>query len=261
MRAHELFTVINEIREVPVPKGRKGLVQPGEEIDPELKDNLRKMGWRWVSAGSFSTVFSKGEHVLKIFLDDEVPGTRCLIRFHRMAMKVNNPHFPKVNFVKTYKGVRHDKIYPPQQHKQHFIIGTEKLYPIDISAEKKIWNTMPFDQKERAKRIAFYSTGGVSIINPEDAINELDGMGFISSKGVPLHAKVSRGIKVMDKLAIEYIQDNYEDDPLVKALSLVKQMPIKDQSCFTDMGGSNTMMRKDGTIVLSDPIADDEYWA
>lgn len=251
MKLHELLT---EIRDIPVPKGKSAA-----DIPDDITNKLRGSGWKWEGSGSFSNVFSKGNDVVKIFLDDESPGTRCLIRFHRIAMKVNNPHLPKVYFVKTYAGEPHERIYPPQKVRQHFIIGTERLYPINTTTDKKLWNTLPSNPKERASRLAFLMSG-IGVLDMHDVINELEGMGAITyPPDTKLWQKISVGMRKMRDMSLEYIK-KHPEDPIIQAIRLVNDMPEQDESCFNDMGGLNTMMRKDGTIVLSDPIADDEYY-
>ena len=247
MRLRDLTSPLFELRDVKLPARaqdiKKMTQQHGFTVDEGLHQWLRENDWYVVSTGgSYSTVYQKGNDVLKVFKDEYQPGTRCLIRFHRMAQTANNLHLPKVYFVKTYKGEREEKMLAPQTHKQHYIIGTEALEEIDL---KKVWAMLPTQKTARKKMLAFLSTGALNIIPMQEAIETLQ----LAPKG-PRHA-----IQLLTALAEKYMAEN-PNDPLVQAYLAVKKIIGADRACFGDFGGNNTMMRKDGTLVISDPVGD-----
>ena len=247
MKLRDLTTPVFELRDVKLPARaqdiKKVTQQDGFTVDEGLHQWLRENGWYVVSTGgSYSTVYQKGDDVLKVFKDEYQPGTRCLIRFHRMAQTANNPHFPKVYFVKTYKGEREEKMLTPQTHKQHYIIGSEALEEINMEL---VWAMLPTKKMARKKMLAFLSAGALNIIPLQEAVEALQ----LAPKG-PRHA-----IELLKGLAGKYMEEN-PNDPLVQAYLAVRKIIKADRACFGDFGGNNTMMRKDGTLVIADPVGD-----
>lgn len=253
MKLKDLTTPVFELRDVKLPTRAQDIKKmtkiDGFTVDEGLHEWLRQNEWYAVgSGGSYSMVYQKGNDVLKVFKDEFQPGTRCLIRFHRMAQTANNPHFPKVYFVKTYRGEELEKLVAPQKHKQHYIIGTEALEEINVD---RVWAMLPTQKMARKKMLAFLSVGALNIIPIHHAA---DDMGFIPSK--PGSAGAMREvITFLKALAAEYMEEN-ANDPLVQAYLTIRKMIKADRACFGDFGGNNTMMRKDGTLVLADPIGD-----
>lgn len=244
MKLIDLF----ELRDVKLPTRAQDIKKmtkiDGFTVDEGLHEWLRQNEWYVVgSGGSYSMVYQKGDDVLKVFKDEFQPGTRCLIRFHRMAQTANNPHFPKVYFVKTYRGEEVEKLITPQKHKQHYIIGTEALEEINVD---RVWSMLPTQKMARKKMLAFLSVGALNIIPIHHAV---DDMGIIPEGGM------KQTIGVMKKFAAKYMEEN-ANDPLVQAYLTIQELIKRDRACFGDFGGNNTMMRKDGTLVLADPIGD-----
>lgn len=59
---------------------------------------------------------------------------------------------------------------------------------------------------------------------------------------------------------VEWWMSEYSNTPFVKALNIINQILIKcpsKQNARLDLHGANIMMRKDGTLVISDPIEED----
>lgn len=256
MQLRDLTTPLHELRDVQLPTRAQDIKKmtkiDGFTVDEGLHEWLRQNGWYVVSTGgSYSTVYQKdgGNEVLKVFKDEFQPGTRCLIRFHRMAQAANNPHFPKVYFVKTYKGARDEKMLPPQTHKQWYIIGTEALDEIDLN---RVWAMLPTQKTARKKMLGFLSVGALNIIPVPDAVKEL---GLDSGEGRGGAVQLRKNMQILKGLAGKYITEN-PNDPLVQAYLIIREQIKADRACFGDFGGNNTMMRKDGTLVLADPIGD-----
>ena len=249
MKVTDLFTPLYE-RELSMP-------QQVDQIEL-LKQQLDREGWIWVNRGSYSLVWRKGNDVIKVFRDNpEAPVSRCLIRFHRMAMKAGNPHFPKVHFVKTIKGSPDPRIMEPQTHKQHFVIGTERLFPMNESVVlKHIPKTY-----EGVLQAAMMSDA-IGAVTPKTVITLANDIGIDTGFDLAVYhldnpfEQRAKMVEMVQEWAEEYVALNPQD-PLYQAYLMVEQMMEQDESCFLDAGGTNTMMRKDGTIVLSDPIADD----
>ena len=252
-------------RELPVPHTR-------DFQDDELDMFMHKMsteGWRHIGSGSFSDVYAKGDQIIKVFRDSrDAQGTRCLIRFHRAAQKSNNPHLPKVYFTKTYKGDVNPDLYEPQIHVQHYIIGTERLYPIDSEVVWKALDSYSKDPHKKFTKAAFL-TVELTVLEMIDVFRAAENAGVI--KHDPDSAHLLDGPKRHSLSATKYMESKLEDlskefltnikDPLVQAFKLILRLANEDKPCFTDYFGRNTMMRKDGTIVFADPIADeDKTW-
>jgi hypothetical protein len=225
---------IDELRDVPVV---------GWDSLRELISWVKKLGYNRIGSGSYSLVYGKGYYVIKIQHPDMYTDKtmKCNIRFHRIALKSNNPHLPKVYFVKVYKN--DEGVYK-------YVFGTEKLYPIhyDINDAK-----LPKNIEMAAMYVSFLYNN-LSIMSVDDAIE------FVTkSLGPAPHDENSSRFDIgsterdrLRDLANNFIKTKH---PLALAFLEVVSL-LQDSQCFADLAERNIMQRKDGTIVFADPIAD-----
>lgn len=217
---------IDELRDVPMV-GWESL----EELIFWVEDQLK---YKKLGSGSYSLVYGKGDYVIKIqhphMLTDKT--MKCNIRFHRMALQSNNPHFPKVYFVRVYKN--DEGVYK-------YVFGTERLYPADHQIHEE---HLPKNIELSAMYVAFLALQ-LNIIDLDDAIFFIDNAIGEKEDGVTHRDRLG-------KLAIGFIKTKH---PLALAYMQVVGL-LQDSQCFADLAARNTMQRRDGTIVFADPIAD-----
>lgn len=219
---------------------------------------LTSRGFEIVGQGHFSTVWGKpgSNKVVKIIYPggDEVD---CSAMFLKLARRNNvNKHFPRVFNIK----------YIDEENTLVAVI--ERLQPVDLS-------------KIRWTRNNDYNAGLLAFLLRASVL--LDGSYALESKAtMKLFARfiangsysklVQRTIHKDDvnkplweaillelHRVIRNIYSNWIDDfkntSLVKAINKLDVLTDKCPGTFLDLKLENIMMRKDGTLVLSDPLA------
>lgn len=220
-----------ELRDVPVT-GWESL----KELIFWLTEDLH---YERLGAGSYTITYGKGDYVVKIqrpTMTTPVP-MKCAIRFHRMALKANNPHLPKVYFVRVYKD---------ENGAYKYVFGTERLYELSQQIDPSTLN-LPKDPMQAAVFVAFLNQY-IRGIYPDDALRLINK--FIGPIDT---ANYDDDVDRLYDLATQWDKLNH---PLVTAYLQVKKILDDDNQCFDDFAERNIMQRKDGTIVINDPIAD-----
>ena len=95
-----------------------------EDIDPSLREQLKKSGWHFIDSGLFSQVYVKegNPYVLKI---NTVPDN-AFDKFVRYTHRVKSPYLPKI----------YDRKYFTKKGRTYYIYLIEKLEkcPVELSA-------------------------------------------------------------------------------------------------------------------------------
>lgn len=191
----------------------------------ELLEMLEDSGVKWLSSGRYGEVFAPDgkDYVIKVFDND--PYYMSFINF---AARNPNPHYPKVirkplkmhAFHTRFKGTANN----------FYVVKIEKLYPItDINLLKFI------------------------VENLEDTASQWDShkRGHFKIEPNPYHTKLMPD-GTSEKGATNL--DLVERFPWFKSLCEAYVEMIEQVDGSPDIHGDNFMQRKDGTIVIIDPV-------
>lgn len=190
----------------------------------EICSMLHDMGIELKGDGSFGQVFHKQgwKHVIKIFEKDD-----AYMKFVDYAISHPNKHFPK--FKKKITSFKQFHLRSPLGHKQFHVVRIEQLYPLDTQMEDfLVWNLNAI--------ISYYQ-------DYDSDYNECD-------------VKIS----THDYHTFYSIDEIWQAYPFlesfVNAVIEVEQMNMKHDFELDFFTHHNIMKRSDGTLVISDPLAD-----
>lgn len=245
--------------------GRGPIGQTTDDYDiikrSEFNRILTSRGFEIIGRGHFSTAWAKpgSDKVIKLVYPggEEVD---CSASFLKLARRHNvNKHFPRVY---NYRYVNEEET---------LIVVTERLYPFDL--QKVRWTKDPsynvgllcFILREAILRDEdnFIHKNKKSIISLflkfiqksrykhflEDRSEVFDSIEEI----IKIHLYEGRTI-LFHTIRSEWIND-YEHTSFIKAFRILEELRDKCPGTFLDLKTANIMMRKDGTIVLNDPLA------
>ena len=193
---------------------------PKQTIRWLLKNRFKPIGTGW-----FSAVFAKSGHnrVVKI----STQADHCWIAFAQYAQsKTNNPHLPHIPWIKRYQGEREGI---PQEF---FITIIERLTPLTDQAISRITDPGVL------LGLIHYADLDSSTEESIDAA--------ISKVGNSYNAGGTREFYRPDALI------KYKNHPFIKAIIAINNLP---GGCVKDLHSGNLMVRKDGTVVIIDPLA------
>lgn len=288
MRLLELYQRIDELQD-------PGAAQLGKSDELSTPSGiamwLRDRGFKPLGAGASATVFGRDgyENVIKIMtgtanfskgnVSMEHEHNRCNLQFYRKAMQnQGNPHYPKIHMAKT--------ITDPDNYRVGYFILMEKLYPLEgvrpdgtgggkdflASMDDGTPETMVLatelahkmglteeiiSREENLQHAMMLSTRmqrAVFKVIPDDATAEAHRhFGEDISKWPPK----AWGF-IYEWLTSETKQEMYDTlwVDVVKALPLAQlARELFNSGCYVDLHDENIMKRKDGTLVISDPVA------
>ena len=180
---------------------------------------LRKNGFKQIGRGWFAVVFAKAGHnrVVKISTAQD----DCWIAFAQYAQtKTNNPHLPKIPWIKRYQGDRHGIA------QEFFITIIERLDPLNDQTIPRIT-----DKGVLFGIMLFANLDFSTVDSIEDAYNNQPGLSMANDP------------EIITK---------YRNHPFIKTVQEINRLP---GDCTSDLHSGNLMIRKDGTVVITDPLA------
>jgi len=193
------------------------------ESPKQLVTWLRANGFKKLGGGVFAAAYAKPGHNRVVKVSNRQDD--CWIKFAQWAMsKTNNTHLPKIPWIKRYQGKRKGKVT------EFFITIIERLKPLTNQAILRITDPGVL------LGLMYYADLDS---NTEDSIDAA--MSKISG----------RNVKVPD-LYSPRIPAKYKTHPFIKAITQINKL---GGGCFSDLHSGNLMVRNDGTIIITDPIA------
>jgi hypothetical protein len=179
---------------------------------------LKANGFKKIGKGYYANVYAKPGHNRIVKISNQQDD--CWISFAHWAMtKTNNKYLPKIPWIKRWQGKREGI---PQEF---FVTIIERLQPLTNQALAQI--------TDPAVLLGLY--------NYADLNSE-------SYQTIENTASKSPGMKDLIHIDVE----DYANHPFIKILHAVEKIGKK---CRTDLHAGNFMVRADGTIVVTDPIA------
>ena len=184
----------------------------------DIRDELRKQGIKSIGMGRYGEVFHKPDwnYVIKVFESDD-----AYLDYVNFCITNNNPHFPK--FIKKPKSFHqfHKRLHHSSKMLQ--IVKMELLAPLkDHWYSDNLENICNLIFRENIKNVVIYDD---DITKP----------------------------KMYDNIE-DIINDNNNKPQLRELISALVQIKNKFNSYILDIHSENLMQRKDGTIVITDPI-------
>ena len=182
---------------------------------------LEKHGFTELGHGSYAAVCAKPGHnrVVKVSTTQD----DCWIAFAQYAQsKTNNPHLPKIPWIKRYQADAIDSGII----EEFFVTIIERLKPLDDQAISKItdpgtlFGFMMYTNLEPAAEASFLNT--------------------------------LQNHKTPDMFQGYGLEVKYHNHPFVKTLRHITSI---SPDCWSDLHSNNFMVRGDGTIVITDPLA------
>ena len=189
---------------------------------------LRKNGFKEIGTGLFSVVFAKPGHnrVVKISTTQD----HCWVVFAQYAQsKTNNKHLPHIPWIRRYRAD-----------------------PLDMSLSEEFFITI-------IERLTPLSDQAISrITDPGVLLGLMHYADLDSSTEESVDAalsKVGNSMNDNDRIRAFYRHsalEKYKNHPFIKAIIAINNLP---GGCSNDLHSGNLMVRKDGTVVIIDPLA------
>ena len=182
---------------------------------------LKENGFEYLNEGYYAAVFAKPGHnrVVKISTVQD----KCWVIFAQYAQSItNNPHLPKIPWIKRYQGTYNNHSV------EFFITIIERLAPLTDIAISKITDPGVL------YGLLFYTDLG------SDTRTAIEG-------AVHRHPNMDPDSFVKYDAVMKY-----RKHPFVNAIIEINRLSTR---CMKDLHSSNLMVRKDGTIVIIDPLA------
>lgn len=187
----------------------------------ELISWLRSKGFRRLGGGVFSAAYGKPGHkrIVKISKRED----KCWIQFANWAMRLTaNPYIPNIYWFKPYKGTRKGK------QETFFVTLIERLRPFTIGNIKRI------DDPVIVAALLRY---GYWVEGEQDELEDhLDALGYGTSTRT-----------------VQRILKQYSNHKFVQTIKRFER--FGGPECSSDIHSGNLMLRDDGTLVITDPLA------
>lgn len=187
----------------------------------ELIKWLKTNGFQKLGGGVFAAAYAKPGHNRVVKVSNRQDD--CWIKFAQWSMtKTNNKHLPKIPWIKRYQGKRKGKAT------EFFITIIERLNPLTNKAISQITDPgVLFGLMHYAN--LDYDT--------EESIEQA-----MSKQPNP---KIFQSNRLAAKL---------RNHPFIRAIEQVNSL---SGDCWSDLHSGNLMVRNDGTVIITDPIAGD----
>jgi hypothetical protein len=288
MRLLELYQRFDELQD----PGAAQLGKSDELSTPAgIAKWLQDRGFKPMGAGASATVYGRDgyENVIKIMtgtanfskgsVSMENEHNRCNLQFYRKAMQnQGNPHYPKIHMAKT--------ITDPETGRVGYFILMEKLYPLEGARSDGTGGGKDFLASmddgtpetmvlaiELAHRVGLDSDVTPRDENLEHAIMLSTQMQRVVFRIInddataEAHRHFGEDISKWPPKAWGFIAEwltskmEYELYDTLWA-DVVRTLPFArlsnelfNSGCYVDLHDENIMKRKDGTLVISDPVA------
>jgi len=287
MRLLELYRRVDELQD----PGAAGLGKSDELTTPGgIAKWLRDRGFKKLGGGAVANVYGREgyENVIKIMsgtsqfakgnVSMEHDHNRCNLQFYRKAMQnQGNPHYPKIHMAKT--------ITDPETGRVGYFILMEKLYPLKgqrpdgTGGGRDFLASMDDDTPE-------------TMVLATELAHRIGLTSDITSRGdnlqhaMMLSTRMQRAVfKILDDDVIKEAYRHFGEDiskwppkawgfinewltsntlkemydtlwvDVVKALPFAQVVrELFNSGCLVDLHDENIMKRKDGTLVISDPV-------
>ena len=190
---------------------------------PETIRWLKQNGFKEIGDGNFAVTYAKPGHnrVVKVSTQADV----CWIRFAQYAMSVtDNKHLPKIPWIRRYQGNREGIA------QEFFITIIERLLPITSDNITSI--------KDPAILLGLFHYGDFAPFMRNRILDALHVIGYAKDEWLDGDEKI--------------VAAKFGDHPFIQALEMINSTKGR---CWTDLHEENLMVRSDGTIVITDPIA------
>lgn len=222
----------------------------------DVESELNKKGFKKVGKGAYSRVFGKDgvDYVIKITSGKRLECTKAYIKLSRYGNI--NRHLPRVLKFKVYN--------THKTHRDFMVTALERLYEFDPGMIR-----LTKDKKYNAGFLSFLSYRFelhdiIDLLYQNEIIKDrADAVGLIVNRSKALTpkylaSKIESDLgswisEVFGPLENRWLED-YSHTPFVKAYLLIQDLYEKTPNCGLDMYQRNFLMRKDGTLVFSDPV-------
>ena len=191
---------------------------------------LEANGFEVVGRGMFARAFGKPNHNRIVKLSTKQDD--CWITFAQYAMtKTNNKHLPKIPWIKRYQGIfRGDPT-------EFFVTIIERLAPLDDKAIARITDPGVLFGLLHYADLEYETM---------DSIEQA-----IKTKSNP---DDDEEFEVLNIYRDDILR--YKNHPFINTIKQINSLP---GNCVSDLHSGNLMVRKDGTVVITDPIADSNW--
>jgi len=191
------------------------------ESPKQLVAWLKSNGFEKLGGGVFAAAWAKPGHNRVVKVSNRQDD--CWIKFAQWSMaKTNNTHLPKIPWIKRYQGKRKGIAT------EFFITIIERLKPLTKTAIARI--------NDPGVLLGLMHYANLDY-NTEQSIEKA-----MSKQPNP------------QQFSDRKVLTKYKNHPFIKAIQQISNI---SGDCWSDLHSGNLMVRNDGTIIITDPIAGD----